>query len=163
MGFFPGNMGRISQKYTALGEGVPGAEMSPPSVLVCPLRTMALAVFANFQDKLSPDQIVCPGRVRMHVGYAFIGAVLEVTYAILDFYVWALIIGAVMSWLVAFGIINPRNRLVQVVGDFLYRITEPALRPIRRLLPPMGGMDLSPLVLIFIIMFLQSFLRRLVL
>jgi YggT family protein len=68
----------------------------------------------------------------------------------------------VLSWLVAFGIINTHNRLVAVVGDFLYRITEPLLRPIRNALPAMGGLDLSPMVLIFIIMFLQSFIRHLV-
>lgn len=98
----------------------------------------------------------------MNVANAFIGAVVEVTYAILDFYVWALIIGAVLSWLVAFNMISPRNRFVQTVGDLLFRITEPALRPIRNRLPPVGGVDLSPLVLIFIIIFIQSFLRRLV-
>jgi len=99
----------------------------------------------------------------MNVANAFIGAVVELTYAILNFYIWALIIGGIMSWLVAFGVLNPRNRFVQVVGDMLFRITEPVLRPIRRWLPPVGGMDLSPLVLIFIIIFIQSFLRRLVL
>ncbi len=99
----------------------------------------------------------------MNAGNAVLAALLELIYAILDFYIWALIIGAVMSWLVAFNIINTHNRLVQVVGDFLYRITEPLLRPIRRIVPMMGGLDLSPLVLIFIIMFLQSFIRHLVL
>jgi YggT family protein len=98
----------------------------------------------------------------MNVTNAFLGAVVEVTYAILDFYVWALIIGAVLSWLVAFGVLNQRNRFVQSIGDLLFRITEPALRPIRSRLPPVGGVDLSPLVLIFAIIFIQSFLRRLV-
>lgn len=99
----------------------------------------------------------------MNAGTAILSAILEVTYAILDFYIWVLIIGAVLSWLVAFNIINTRNRLVQVVGDFIFRITEPLLHPIRRMLPAMGGLDLSPLVLIFIIYFLQSFIRHLVL
>jgi YggT family protein len=99
----------------------------------------------------------------MNAGSAILAAFLEVTYAILDFYIWVLIIGAVLSWLVAFNIINSHNRLVQVVGDFIYRITEPLLRPIRRVLPVMGGLDLAPLALIFIIIFLQSFIRHLVL
>ena len=99
----------------------------------------------------------------MNAGNAIVAAFLEVIYAILDFYIWALIIGAVMSWLVAFNIINTHNRFVQVIGDFLFRITEPLLRPIRKALPMMGGLDLSPLVLIFIIYFLQSFIRHLVL
>jgi YggT family protein len=98
----------------------------------------------------------------MPIGHALIAAFLEVVYAVLDFYVWALIIGALLSWLVAFGVVNPYNRVVHVVGDFLNRITEPCLAPIRRILPPMGGLDLSPLVLIFIIYFVQSFIRHLV-
>ncbi len=98
----------------------------------------------------------------MPVGKALLSAFLEIVYAVLDFYVWALIIGAVLSWLVAFGVVNPYNRVVHVVGDFLARITEPLLAPIRRRLPPMGGMDLSPLVLIFALYFLQSFIRHLV-
>jgi YggT family protein len=97
----------------------------------------------------------------MNAGNAIIAAFLEVTYAVLDFYIWALIIGAILSWLVAFNIINTRNRFVQVIGDFLYRITEPLLQPIRRVVPMMGGLDLSPLILIFIIYFLQSFIRHL--
>ena len=97
----------------------------------------------------------------MLLGNALIAAFLEVLYAVLNFYVWALIVGAVLSWLVVFGIVNPYNRFVHVVGDFITRITEPALRPIRRMLPPMGNLDLSPLVLIFIIYFIQSFIRHL--
>ncbi len=97
----------------------------------------------------------------MNAGNAVIAAFLEVVYAILDFYIWALILGAILSWLVAFNIINTHNRFVQVVGDFLYRITEPLLRPIRNALPMMGGLDLSPMILIFIIYFLQSFIRHL--
>jgi len=98
----------------------------------------------------------------MHPANALLAALLELTYAILDFYIWIIIIGAVLSWLVAFNIINTHNRFVQMAGDFLYRITEPLLRPIRRVLPQMGGLDLSPLILIFIILFIQSFLRHLV-
>lgn len=99
----------------------------------------------------------------MNAGNALYAALLEVTYAVLDFYIWALIISAVLSWLVAFNILNTRNRFVQVVGDFLFRMTEPLLRPLRRIIPSIGGMDLAPLALIFIIMFLQSFIRHLVL
>jgi YggT family protein len=99
----------------------------------------------------------------MSVGNAFFAAVLQVVYVVLDFYVWALIVGAVLSWLVAFEIVNPYNRVVHVVGDILSRITEPLLAPIRRALPNMGGLDLSPLVLIFAIIFLQNFIHNLVL
>ena len=96
------------------------------------------------------------------MGNAFISAALEMIYSLLNLYVWVLIISAVLSWLVAFDVVNPQNRFVRMVGDVSYRITEPALRPIRRVLPIMGGLDLSPIVLIFLIYFLQSFIRHLV-
>jgi YggT family protein len=97
----------------------------------------------------------------MHVGNAFFSAAFELLYSLLNLYIWVLIISAILSWLVAFDVVNPHNKLVRMVGDFSYRITEPTLRPIRRILPMMGGLDLSPLVLIFIIYFLQSFIRHL--
>lgn len=87
-------------------------------------------------------------------------AAIETFQVVLSLYVWVLIVSAVLSWLVAFDIVNTRNRLVQIVGDFAYRLTEPPLRRIRRFLPPVGGLDLSPLVLILVIMFVQSFLRH---
>lgn len=82
---------------------------------------------------------------------------------LLDLYIWALIISAILSWLVAFDVINTRNRFVYMVGDFLHRITEPALRPIRGILPNLGGVDLSPLVLILLLLFLQRLLWSIVL
>ncbi len=75
-----------------------------------------------------------------------------------DLYIWLVIISAVLSWLVAFNVVNTSNRAIYVVGDFLYRITEPALRPIRRILPSMSGIDLSPIVLILGLIFLQMVL-----
>jgi YggT family protein len=97
----------------------------------------------------------------MNAPSAFVVAALEVIEIALNLYMWILIVGAIMSWLVAFGVINTHNRVVQSMSDMIYRITEPALRPIRRVLPPMGGVDLSPLVLIFIIIFLQRFIAHL--
>jgi YggT family protein len=79
---------------------------------------------------------------------------------VLELYMWCLIIAAVMSWLSFGGVINTRNRFVFTVSDFLYRITEPALRPIRRVIPLIGGIDLSPVILILIIYFLRSLLRE---
>jgi YggT family protein len=61
-----------------------------------------------------------------------------------------------MSWLVAFNVVNPRNPAVLMIGEFLYRITEPVLRPIRNMLPNFGGIDISPLIVIIIIIFIQS-------
>ena len=99
----------------------------------------------------------------MNILTSFVAAFLEVISVVLNLYVWALVIGAVLSWLAAFDIVNTRSRFVQVIGDFIYRITEPALRPIRKFLPVMGGVDLSPLVLILIILFVQSFISHLAL
>ena len=59
------------------------------------------------------------------------------------------------AWLLAFGVVNRYNRAVAVIGDFLYRVTEPVLRPIRAFLPNFGGIDISPIILILIIMFIQ--------
>ena len=76
----------------------------------------------------------------------------------LDLYLWLVVIAAVLSWLISFEIINTSNRVVYMIADFLYRITEPALRPIRRLMPNLSGIDISPVILIFIIYFLQRVL-----
>jgi YggT family protein len=73
-------------------------------------------------------------------------------------YILLLIAQAILSWLLAFGVVNRYNRGVAIGGDFLYRITEPALRPIRNFLPNLGGIDISPIVLILIL----EFLRRLI-
>lgn len=73
----------------------------------------------------------------------------------ISLYVWALIIAAVLSLLLAFNILDSRNRLVWTVSDFFYRVTEPLLRPIRRFLPDLGGVDLSPLVLILLLQALR--------
>ena len=72
---------------------------------------------------------------------------------VLRLYIYAVIIGAVLSWLVAFGVVNRHNRFVYTVGDFFDRITDPALAPIRRVMPNLGGVDVSPLVLILLLEF----------
>jgi YggT family protein len=74
---------------------------------------------------------------------------------LLTLYIYILVAAAVMSWLIAFNVVNPRNQLVSTVGEFLYRITEPVLRPIRNVLPSFGGLDISPLIVIIIIWFIQ--------
>src|SRR5207253_9341120 len=75
---------------------------------------------------------------------------------LIDIYLWLLIAQAILSWLLAFGVVNRYNRGVAVIGDFLYRVTEPALRPIRRFLPNFGGIDISPIILILILYFLSD-------
>ena len=87
---------------------------------------------------------------------------LKVVDIAIHLYIWALIISAGLSWLVAFGVVNTHNRLVYSVMDALYRITEPALRPIRRLLPNTGGLDLSPLALILLLYLVQEVLYQVV-
>jgi YggT family protein len=68
---------------------------------------------------------------------------------------WIVIAMAIFSWLVAFNVVNTRSPAVSMVGDFLYRITDPVLRPIRNMLPTLGGIDISPVVLFLIIIFIQ--------
>lgn len=80
---------------------------------------------------------------------------------VLELYVWVLIASAVLSWLFAFGVVNTHNRVVHMIGDMLYRLTDPVLAPIRRVLPNLGGIDISPVVLILLIYFLRNLLREL--
>ena len=78
---------------------------------------------------------------------------------VIDLYIWVLILAVVASWLISFNEINTTNRVVYVVVDFLYRATEPVLRPIRRFLPNLGGLDISPIVLVLLLIFVQDLLR----
>jgi YggT family protein len=87
-------------------------------------------------------------------------AILWLINTLITIYVWLLIAQAVLSWLLAFGVINRYNRTVSVIGDFLYRVTEPALRPIRAMLPNFGGIDISPVVLILILYFLRILINE---
>jgi len=75
---------------------------------------------------------------------------------IITIYIWLLIASAVLSWLVAFNVVNTRNQVVHTVGDLLYRLTEPLLRPIRSMLPHLGGIDISPVILIIGLLFLRQ-------
>jgi len=87
-------------------------------------------------------------------------AFIQTVLLALDIY-WYLIIGsAIFSWLYAFNVVNPRNQAVMTIGNALFRVTEPALRPIRRLLPDLGGIDISPIILLLIIFFLQQFITH---
>jgi len=73
----------------------------------------------------------------------------------LQIYIWIVIAMAIFSWLVAFNVVNTRNHGVAVIGDFLYCVTEPVLRPIRNMLPNLGGIDISPVILFLIIVFIR--------
>ena len=87
-------------------------------------------------------------------------SVLDVLDLALNLYTWLVIASAIISWLVAFNVINASNVVVRMVWDFLYRVTEPALRPIRKVMPNLGGIDVSPIILLLIIFFLQSVIAR---
>ncbi|HXQ67762.1 MAG TPA: YggT family protein [Alphaproteobacteria bacterium] len=82
-----------------------------------------------------------------------LGPLLTILQIALHLYIWVVIAAAIMSWLIAFGVVNTYNRVVYVINDFLYRMTEPALRPFRRFLPNLGGIDISPVVLILALYF----------
>ena len=88
-------------------------------------------------------------------------AFLKLVDSIVDIYIFLLIAWAILSWLVHFNVVNTGNRLVYVVMDFLYKITEPALRQIRRVIPLLGGIDVSPIVLILGLIFLRDLLFEL--
>jgi len=78
----------------------------------------------------------------------------------LDLYVWVIIISAILSWLIAFNILNTSNQVVYTIVDFLYRNTEPALRRIRKFMPNLGGIDISPIILILGLYFLRMVLEN---
>ena len=78
---------------------------------------------------------------------------------VIEIYTWIVIAGAIMSWLVAFGVVNVRNQFIRLVVDMLYRMTEPLLRPIRRVLPNFGGVDIAPVVLLVALAVLREALR----
>lgn len=86
------------------------------------------------------------------------GPILKLLLTVIDLYVWIVVIGVILNWLTAFNVVNTSNRFVYMVGDFIYRITEPLLGRIRKILPVLGGFDLSPIALILSLMLLQDVL-----
>ncbi|MGO9388852.1 YggT family protein [Rhodoblastus sp.] len=93
---------------------------------------------------------------------AFLIPVFRVVNMAIDLYWWVIIVMALMSWLLAFDVINMRNDLVRSVWNGVNSLTEPALRPIRRFIPPIGGMDISPIVLLLLLSFIQMELGEVV-
>jgi YggT family protein len=77
---------------------------------------------------------------------------------ILNIYIWVIIASVIMSWLIAFNVINPRNQFVYTLRNVFYQLTEPVFAPIRRFIPSFGGIDFSPIVVILAIFFIRSFL-----
>ena len=87
-------------------------------------------------------------------------SILILADTVLGLYMWCIIIAAVLSWLSYGGVINNSNQIVSMVSNFLYKITEPLMRPIRRFVPSISGIDLSPIVLILVIFFLRNLIRE---
>ena len=75
---------------------------------------------------------------------------------VIDLYIWVVIASAILSWLIAFNVVNTQNRFVYLVADMLHKLTEPAITPIRRFMPDLGGIDISPIVLILGLIFLKN-------
>jgi len=84
--------------------------------------------------------------------------ILDVILILLDLYLWIVIAAVILSWLIAFNVVNTRNQIVSMVADFLYRITEPVFRPIRNFMPNLGGLDFSPLIVLLIIFLLKRYI-----
>ena len=80
-------------------------------------------------------------------------AIYELLDTVLRLFEWAIILAAVFSMLSSFGVLDTRNRVVWTIGDFLYRVTEPAMRPVRNMMPSFGNIDLSPIVVILLIQY----------
>jgi len=91
-----------------------------------------------------------------------LGPFLRVVLIAIDLYMWVVVIGVVLSWLVAFNIINTSNKFVYMIGDFCHRATEPILGPIRRRLPNLGGLDISPLVVILVLVWIEITINDLI-
>ena len=83
-------------------------------------------------------------------------SVLILLDSIVTIYIWILIINALLSWLIAFNVLNTSNRLVYSLLDISYKMTDPLLRPIKNFLPNLGNIDISPVVLILLLMFLRN-------
>ena len=109
-----------------------------------------------FRVGLSPgDKTGKPSAVQPALGHEMLELLQFISY-LLTLYVYIVIAMAILSWLIAFNVVNTRNPIVHMIAELLYRLTEPALRPIRNVLPNMGGIDISPIILFLIILFIQS-------
>lgn len=89
--------------------------------------------------------------------------IIEVLLIILDFYWFVVMVSVVLSWLINFNVINTRNEIVRAIWRMVYDLTEPAFRLIRRVIPPLGGIDFSPFFLLLVIYLLQRYLQGYVL
>jgi YggT family protein len=85
-------------------------------------------------------------------------AVLDVVFIVLELYIWVLVIQAILSWLLVFNVVNGRNQVVKTIWQLTHALTEPLLKPIRSVIKPINGLDLSPLILILLIILTRQIL-----
>jgi YggT family protein len=109
---------------------------------------------------LSPGARGGYNRFAVRKGPEMIGALRDLVIVVLDLYTYVIIAAVIVSWLVGFGVINTYNQFARMVVKVLHALTEPVFGPIRRILPSMGGLDLSPLIVLLLIFFLQRWLIR---
>ncbi|MEM8743065.1 MAG: YggT family protein [Pseudomonadota bacterium] len=83
-------------------------------------------------------------------------ALIQFIGMVIGLYIWVIIASAILSWLIAFNVVNTQNRFVYLLADALHRLTEPALRPLRRYVPDLGGIDITPVILILLLIFLRD-------
>ena len=93
-----------------------------------------------------------------HNEAVLMNALVTLIDVVFTIYIWLLIASAIVSWLVSFNVINTQNKFVYTIMNFLWRVTEPALRPIRKIMPNLGGIDLSPIILILALFFIRQLL-----
>src|SRR5262249_8277896 len=132
-----------------MGFSILRVKRATPGLLAPPGRS-------RVNGTVRPECLICSRAASGSLMYSLFLLI----YRIIDIYVFILIASVIMSWLVSFNVINTRNRFVYLVVDVLNRLTEPVLRPIRRILPNMGGIDLSPLVLFLLLYFVQDLMRE---
>ena len=87
-------------------------------------------------------------------------AILDIVMVVLKLYTWVIIAGAILSWLIAFGVVNIRNDFVRSIWNLFLALTEPFLRPIRNFLPNTGGVDISPIILLLAVMLIENIIVR---
>src|SRR6476661_3620849 len=146
--------------------------IKPTTSAVRLLRSPNLATAPGLRRHLGIGLPACQGRPRQGaIGVALIAAsplddasarrgfmapLIGFIVLVIDLYIWVVIASAILSWLVAFNVVNMNNRFVLSIADMLYRLTEPALRPIRNILPNLGGIDISPVILILLLLFIHD-------
>ena len=95
--------------------------------------------------------------------HAALVPLVEILITIINLFWYCVIASIILNWLIAFNVINTRNRAVYVIGDALFKLTDWALRPIRRIMPNTGAIDLSPIVLFFILWLIKAYLPIIIL